>query len=63
MRAKSLQLCLTLGDPVDRSLPGFSVYRILQARTLEWVVMPSTRDLPNPGIKPESLTSPALAGG
>ena len=24
--------------------------------------MPSSRDLPNPGIKPMSLTSPALAG-
>ena len=25
---------------------------ILQARILEWVAMPSSRDLPNPGIKP-----------
>ena len=30
---------------------------ILQARILEWVAMPSSRDLPDPGIK---LTSPAL---
>ena len=29
---------------------------ILQARILEWVVMPSSKDLPDPGIKP------ALAG-
>ena len=27
---------------------------ILQARILEWVAMPSSRDLPNPGIKPRS---------
>ena len=27
---------------------------ILQARTLEWVVMPSPGDLPNPGIDPRS---------
>ena len=28
---------------------------ILQARILEWVAMPSSRDLPNRGIKPRSL--------
>ena len=31
------QLCLTLCDPVDLSLPGSSVHGILQARILEWV--------------------------
>ena len=31
-RAKSLQLCLTLCDPMDCSLPGFSVQGILQVR-------------------------------
>ena len=36
---------------------------ILQARMLEWVALPSSRDLPDPGIEPKSLTSPALAGG
>ena len=30
------QLCPTLCDPMDCSLPGFSVHRILQARVLEW---------------------------
>ena len=37
--AKSLQLCLTLCDPMDCSLPGFSIHGILQARTLEWVAI------------------------
>ena len=37
--AKSLQSCLTLCDPMDCSLPGFSVHGILQARTLEWVAI------------------------
>ena len=37
--AKSLQLCLTLCDPIDGLLPGFSVSGILQARTLEWVAI------------------------
>ena len=30
------QLCLTLSDPVDYSLPGSSVHGIFQARALEW---------------------------
>ena len=34
--AKSLQLCLTLCDPIDGSPPGSPVPGILQARTLEW---------------------------
>ena len=37
--AKSLQLCPTLCDPMDCSLPGFSVHGIHQARTLEWVAI------------------------
>ena len=43
MRVKSLQLCLTLGDPMDCSPPGSSVHRILQARILKWVAMPFSR--------------------
>ena len=34
--AKSLQLCPTLHDPMDCSLPGSSVHGIFQARVLEW---------------------------
>ena len=65
MRAcvKSLQSCPTLCNPMDCSPPGSSVHGILQARILVWVAMPSSRDLPDPGIEPVSLTSPALAGG
>jgi len=37
--AKSLQLCPTLCDPIDRSPPGSPVPGILQARTLEWVAI------------------------
>ena len=60
---KSLHLCLTLCDPMDCSLPGFSVHGILQARILEWVAFLPPGELPNPGIEPASLTSPALADG
>ena len=62
MRAKSLQSCPTLCNPTDRSPPGSSVHGILQARILEWVAIPSFRDLPDPGIEPMSLMSSALAG-
>ena len=31
-----VQLCPTLCNPMDRSLPGFSVHGIFQARVLEW---------------------------
>ena len=41
--AKSLQLCPTLCDPMNYSSPGFSVHRILQARILEWIAIPSSR--------------------
>ena len=34
--AKSLQLCPTLCDLMDCSLPGSSVHEIFQARVLEW---------------------------
>ena len=36
------QLCPTLCDPMDCSLPGSSVHGILQARILEWVATPSS---------------------
>ena len=41
--AKSLQWCLTLCEPMDHSPPGSSVHGILQATTLEWAAMPSSR--------------------
>ena len=37
--AKSLQLCLTLCDPIDGSTPGSPVPGILQARTPEWAAI------------------------
>ena len=53
MRAKLLQLGLTLCDPMDYSPPGFTVHGILQARILEWLPFPPPGDLPNPGIEPQ----------
>ena len=51
------QMCLTLCDPMDCSLPGSSVHGILQARILEWVVSP---DLPDPEIKLAFPEAPAM---
>ena len=48
VHAKSLQSCPTLCDPMDHSPPGSSVQRILQARILEWVAMPSSRGYSQP---------------
>ena len=33
------QLCPTLSDPMDCSLPGSSAHGIFQARVLEWVAI------------------------
>ena len=52
----------SLSNPMDHSPPSSSAHEILQARILEWVVIPPPGDLPDPGIKLASLTSPALAG-
>ena len=61
-----LQLCedLTLPqhththtkDPIDCAHQASLSMGILQARIPKWVVMSSSRDLPNPGMKPGSPT-------
>ena len=43
VHAKLLQLCPTLCNPIEYSLPGSFVHGILQAWILEWVSMPSSR--------------------
>ena len=42
------QSCPTLCNPMDCSLPGFSVHGILQARTLEWVAVYFSRGFSKP---------------
>ena len=60
--AKSLQLYVTLCDPMDFSPPGSSVRGIPQARILERVAMSSSGDLPHQGSN-LTLLPPALAIG
>ena len=42
--AQSLQSYPTLCNPTDGSPPGSSVHRIFQARILEWIAIPSSRE-------------------
>jgi len=43
---------------MDYSPPGISVHRILQARILEWIAMPSSRDFLE--IEPEVGSLPLM---
>ena len=54
---KVTQLCPTLCDPMDWSLPDSSVHGILQARIPEWVDYPFSKGSSQPGTKPRA---PAL---
>ena len=57
----SARSCPTLCSPMDYSPPDSSACGIFQARIL--VSSTTLGDFPDPGIKPTSLASPALAGG
>ena len=54
------QSCPTLCNPVDWSLPGYSVYGI--SKYWSGFPFPPPGDLPNPKIEPMSPASPTLAG-
>ncbi|CAN0492407.1 unnamed protein product [Rangifer tarandus platyrhynchus] len=60
--AKLLQLCLTLCDPMDCNSSGSSVHGILQEESWSGLPRPPPGGLPDAGIDPTSLTSPASAG-
>ena len=46
-------------DPMDCPLPGSSVHRILQARIIEWVAMPSSRG----SFQPRDWTQVSFTAG
>ena len=63
IHAKSLRLCLTLCNPMDyiaRQAPLFM--RFSRQEYWSGLSCPPPKDLPDPGIEPTSLMSPALAG-
>ena len=50
-------------DPMDCSPSGFSVHGFSRQEYQSELPCPPPEDLPDPGIKPESLMSPTLEGG
>ena len=50
------QLCPTLCDPTDCSLPGSSVHRISQSRIQKWVAISFSRGSSRPRDQNQSLT-------
>ena len=67
MKVKVARSCLILCNPMDCSLPGSSVHGILQARILEWVAIPFSREASpprSPALQVDSLLSqlPAKPG-
>ena len=59
IQAHGQRLCQTctesVCDPMGSSLPSSCVHGILQARILDWVAIPSPRDLPDLGLNPGLL--------
>ena len=60
--AKLPQSCLTLCDPMDCSQPGSFDMGFSRQEYWSGLPCPPPGDLHNPGIKPISITTVALAG-
>ena len=63
MCAESLQLCLTLSSLMDIDLQAPLSMGFSRQEYWSGLPFPPLGKLPNPGIKPMSLTSPALTDG
>ena len=61
--AKLIQSCLTLCHPMYCRPPGSPVYGFSRQEYWSGLLFSSPGELPHPGMEPEALTSPALAGG
>ena len=62
VHAESPKSCPALYDPMDNSLPGFSVYRLVRQEYWSRLPFSPLGDIPNQGIKPSSLMFPVLEG-
>ena len=62
MCAKSFQLCPTLYNPVEVAHQASLFVGFPRQEYWSGLLCPPPGDLPDPGIKPSCLTSPALAG-
>ena len=63
VHTKSLHSCPILCNPMDCGLPGSLVHVIFQQEYWSRLLFPPPGALPEPGIEPAFLTTPALAGG
>ena len=63
LRIKSLQLCPTLCDLMDGALQALLSMGFSRQEYWSGLPCPPPEDLPDPGIEPMSLKSPALASG
>ena len=63
VRAKLLQSCPSLCDPMNHGLPGSSVHGILQARILEWVAVSYSRGSSQPRGQTHVSCVSCIAGG
>ena len=57
--SEATQVCPTLSDPMDCSLPGSSVHGVFQARVLEWGAIAFSRVNYYHGLKLLLSSSPA----
>ena len=62
LNTQSLQSCLTLCNPMECRPPGSSILGFSRQEYWCGLAHPPPGDLPDPGIEPTSLMSPALAG-
>ena len=60
LHTKWFRSCPTLCNPMDHSPPGSSVHGISRQGCWNGLPCPPPGHLPDPGIKPETLMSPAL---
>ena len=63
VRAKLVQSCLTLCNPVEWACQAPLSMEFSRQEYWRGLTFPPPGDLPNPGIEPVSLTSPALVDG
>ena len=61
--SKVAQSCLTLCNPMDYSLPRFSIHGIFQARILEWVAISFSRGSSQPRDQTRVSRIVSLIGG
>ena len=62
LRARLLQSCTTLRNPMDCSPPGSFLHGILQTGTLEWVATPFSRGSSRPRDRTHVSCGSCIAG-